>query len=244
MLIPKKSLGQNFLLDKNICKKIINLAEIKNKTVLEIGPGTGQLTDEIIKKKPKKLILIEKDVELYKFLMNKYIKTNNIEILNKDILKTNIKKYKDLIIFSNLPYNISLNIVLKLLFINNSILKIITMLQKEVAEKLDYTSKKRNKYNFLVEVLSNYKIKFNITNKVFYPKPKINSSVTIFNKNKINNIDLNKLKLFTKQIFSHKRKKIRNNIKITTKDKKIINLMNFRAEDLSKNELLLLFNEF
>ena len=68
MLIPKKSLGQNFLLDKNLCRKIISVLNIRNKIILEIGPGTGQLTDEIIKFKPKKLILIEKDYKLYRWI--------------------------------------------------------------------------------------------------------------------------------------------------------------------------------
>ena len=83
----KNLLGQNFLIDQNI-KKIINLVDIKNKDVVEIGPGKGFLTDEIIKKKPKTLILIEKDNHLYEFLKNKYNKNKNIKIFNKDILNS------------------------------------------------------------------------------------------------------------------------------------------------------------
>ena len=71
MIVPKKSLGQNFLLDKNIIKKIVNILKIKNKTVIEIGPGLGSLTDELLKKKPKKLIVIEKDEKLYESLHKK-----------------------------------------------------------------------------------------------------------------------------------------------------------------------------
>ena len=88
----KKSLGQNFLIDKNIIKKIINLIDIKNKNILEIGSGRGALTDEIIKKKPKTLLIIEKDFILYKNLKSKYSKLKNVEVLNLDILKLDIEK--------------------------------------------------------------------------------------------------------------------------------------------------------
>ena len=87
MLIPKKSLGQNFLVDKNIAKKIVNLAKnICENNIIEIGPGKGALTDEIIKKKPKNIILIEKDKSLYEYLLHKYKNINNIKILNIDAI--------------------------------------------------------------------------------------------------------------------------------------------------------------
>ena len=104
----KKSLGQNFLIDKNIVHKIINLVEINNQNIVEIGPGEGALTDEILKKKPKSLILIEKDSDLVKKLKIKYSKNKIIRIYDADILKFNIDKIKkrDFIVFGNLPYNI------------------------------------------------------------------------------------------------------------------------------------------
>ena len=107
MLIPKKSLGQNFLLDKNLCKKISKSISIKNNILIEIGSGTGQLTDEIIKFKPKKLILIEKDDELFKILKSKYSKFDYIELLNIDAINLNLKLKENFIIVSNLPYNIA-----------------------------------------------------------------------------------------------------------------------------------------
>jgi len=90
MLVPKKSLGQNFLIDKNLCKKITKSLNIKNKIIIEIGPGTGQLTDEIIKLNPKKLILIEKDNKLFKLLKKKYIKLDYMEILNIDAINLDV----------------------------------------------------------------------------------------------------------------------------------------------------------
>ena len=115
MIKAKKSLSQNFLIDKNISKKIIKEIKIKNQLIIEIGPGYGFLTDYILKEKPKKLILIEKDNILFKFLKDKYKNFNEVKIINKDILKVNLINYKKSIIISNLPYNISTKIILDLL---------------------------------------------------------------------------------------------------------------------------------
>ena len=110
---PKKSLGQNFLIDQNIIKKIVDVGDIEKKdSILEVGPGTGNLTDYLIKKNPKKIFVVEKDADLIKLLNNKFKKT--IKIINKDILKTKLETItKDnLIIYGNLPYNISTQILI------------------------------------------------------------------------------------------------------------------------------------
>ena len=138
MLIPKKSLGQNFLLDKNLCKKIINSLNIKNKTIIEIGPGTGQLTDEIIKFKPKKLILIEKDYKLFKILKTKYSELNFIEIFNIDAIQINLDLNENFSIISNLPYNIASKLIFDILINYNNIKEIIFLIQKEVSKKFNY----------------------------------------------------------------------------------------------------------
>ena len=111
MIKAKKSLGQNFLIDKNILEKITNITKIKNKIILEIGPGTGNLTSYILKKKPKKFFVIEKDNELAKKLkINLIIK---LTIINDDVLKIDeTKLFKDKVtVFGNLPYNISTEIL-------------------------------------------------------------------------------------------------------------------------------------
>ena len=92
MRFAKKSLGQNFLIDKNIIRKILNLTEIKNNDIIEIGPGKGALTDEILKKNPSSLTLIEKDSLLVKYLEKKYRSNKKVQIFNNDILKFNIEK--------------------------------------------------------------------------------------------------------------------------------------------------------
>ena len=113
MIKAKKSLGQNFLTDKNIINKIIDIIDIKNKNILEIGPGTGNLTLEILKKKPKKLIVIEKDNSLIKILKEKF--NSNIKIINDDVLKVDENSLcnETLTVYGNLPYNISTEILIK-----------------------------------------------------------------------------------------------------------------------------------
>ena len=245
MLIPKKSLGQNFLIDKNICKKIISLSHIKNKNIIEIGPGTGQLTEEIIQINPKKLILIEKDNNLIKFLQIKYKKYQFIEFINSDALHYDFSKISNVIIFSNLPYNISTKIIFKLILNFTNIKQMIFMVQKEVAEKLDYNkTKKINKNNFFIFNSSSYKNVFNISNNVFYPKPKIQSSVITLKPKNLKNLDLNKLKFFINKAFKNKRKKLKNNITFNHENAKIKKLLNQRAESLNNEEMIYLFNKF
>ena len=117
MNYPKKSLGQNFLIDKNIIGKILNLFTIKNRDIVEIGPGHGSLTDEIIKLKPKSLSIIEKDILLSKKLRIKYKNNKEVKIYNKDILYFPLEKIlqKNSAIIGNLPYNISSQILVKIL---------------------------------------------------------------------------------------------------------------------------------
>ena len=107
MIKAKKSLGQNFLIDRNILEKITNVTQIKDKTILEVGPGTGNLTSFILKKKPKKMFVIEKDDDLASKLSENF--KDQLTIINDDILKVNENLiFKDkVIVFGNLPYNIS-----------------------------------------------------------------------------------------------------------------------------------------
>ena len=108
---PKKSLSQNFLIDKNISNKIVDQTIVKDKYILEIGPGNGFLTDNILQRNPKKIYLIEKDYNLKNALFKKYKNNKKVEIIGDDILLTNLDRFKNLIIISNLPYNISSKII-------------------------------------------------------------------------------------------------------------------------------------
>ena len=236
----KKSLSQNFLVDKNISKKIIELADIKNNIIVEIGPGYGILTDFILKKKPKKIYLIEKDNNLSKKLTEKYKYYKNIEIINADIMKIDLLKFGSCSYISNLPYNVSVKIILYLFSNHQKINEMIFMLQKEVALKFDYKLNKMNKYKFLSKIISNYKRCFNVPSTVFKPKPKITSTVVKFTPKK-NNVDLKKAKIFCNELFKNKRKKIKR-INFNKKINDII--LDKRAEELSTDEILCVYNSF
>ena len=145
MLIPKKSLGQNFLLDHNLCRKIVSNINIKNKNIIEIGPGTGLLTNEIIKQNPKKLILLEKDNNLYKKLKLNYLDNKSIEIKNIDILKDNLSFKNNFNIIANLPYNISTKLIIKLLIKYKNFKEMVFLVQKEVSDKFKYKLLKKKK---------------------------------------------------------------------------------------------------
>ena len=239
-MIPKKSLGQNFLIDKNIAKKITNLINIKNKTIIEVGAGTGFLTDFILKKSPKKLFIIEKDNKLFKYLETKYKNEENVYIINQDILEFKFIKLKKINLISNLPYNISKNFILKILKNKNTIDEMVIMLQKEVALKYNYNQGKLNKYKFLVSLCSDYKICFSVSKNVFLPKPRIDSAIVKFKFNR-KNINWEKTDNFIKMIFNNKRKIIKNNMNLNVKVN-INSIINKRVDQLDLNEILKIYN--
>ncbi len=240
MIIAKKSLGQNFLIDKNIINKIINTVKITNNNIIEIGPGLGALTEKILEQKPNKLIIIEKDFELYKKLINKFNK-NKIIIINDDALKYDFSKLKNYKLISNLPYNISSNFLLKIIKLNKNFTDLVCMIQSELADKLDYKNGKMNKYKFISEYCGRYKILFNVSPNVFYPKPKVKSKVVKFeliNKN----IHSQNLDYFLNIFFINKRKKIKSNKNFMGLiDEKIENK---RYEDLKYCEILDIYKRF
>ena len=212
----KKSLGQNFLFDKNILDIITNCAEIKDKNILEIGPGTGNLTIEIIKRKPKKFLLIEKDKTLLLLLKKKYSK--EITYINEDILKINEKKLSNekLTVFGNLPYNISTEILMKwILNLNSKIWfdKLILMFQKEVADRI--ISKFNTSTYGRLSIICNWKLNIkkitDIKPNSFWPKPKVDSSLLVFTpKKKFFELkDPKTIEKRTRIFFNQKRKKIK-----------------------------------
>lgn len=238
MIKTKKSLSQNFLKDKNISKKITNITQLKNMVVLEIGPGYGFMTDNILENKPKKLYIIEKDKSLITFLQKKYSDNKKVTIIEGDILKFNLNKFENLIIISNLPYNISTKIILYLFTYNKNILEMVFMIQKEVAEKFDYNIKKMNKYKFLTKIMSFYFRYFEVSPKVFVPQPKVKSTVVKF-KFKKENIDIKKALFFSDLIFKNVRKKIYKNLNLEKTDNYILNK---RVNQLTIEELLWIYN--
>ena len=204
MIIPKKSLGQNFLIDNNIINKIISTIEITNNNIVEIGPGLGALTEKILEKKPNKLIIIEKDFELYKKLLNKFDK-KKLTIINTDALLYDFTKLKNFKLIANLPYNMSSKFLVKIIKLNKNFTDLVCMIQSELANKFDYKKEKMNKYKFIFEHCGRYQILFNVSPNVFYPKPKVDSKVIRFQLND-QDVHSNNLDFFFNKFFINKRK--------------------------------------
>ena len=227
---PKKSLGQNFLIDENIINLIVEVGDVKNNDiVIEVGPGTGNLTEKIILKKPKKLILIEKDKTLVEKLNSRF--KENITLLNKDILKVEEEEFKNdkMIFFGNLPYNISSQLLVKWIRKHNlsSICKkMILMFQKEVADRI--LAKTNHRDYGRLSILSSWKLNItkikDINPGSFYPVPKIKSTILLLEpKSNFFNIKNPKnLEHVTNIFFSQKRKMINKPLKILFKDIDII----------------------
>ena len=257
MIKAKKSLGQNFLIDKNILKKIVSVTEIENKPVLEVGPGTGSLTSYILKNNPKKLLVIEKDKKLAIMLKKKF--SEKIIVVNDDILKTdekNLDKEK-LIVFGNLPYNISTEILAKwIVNLDNEDFwfdALILMFQKEVAERI-ISKFNSSKYGRL-SILTNWKLEINkicdVKPACFTPKPKVDSSILFLKPKKSFHHFKNpkNLEKITRIFFNQRRKKLKtpfnslfkNNLDIINKLKIDLNL---RPHNLSQETYYKLTEEY
>tara|TARA_X000001036_G_C20606562_1_gene777218 strand:+ start:357 stop:1145 length:789 start_codon:yes stop_codon:yes gene_type:complete len=213
----KKGLGQNFLIDKNIIDKIVETIPVENKMLLEVGPGTGNLTNSLLKKKPKKFFVIEKDNHLASLLREQF--QNQIIVINDDILNFNEETLckEKLIVFGNLPYNISTEILCKwILNLNDEKMwfsNLVLMFQKEVADRI---ISKFNTSNYgRLSILANWKLNvkkiIDIKPTSFSPKPKIESSLLFFSTKKNflklkNPLNLEKV---TRVFFNHRRKMIK-----------------------------------
>jgi len=237
----KKSLGQNFLIDKNILKKIVDVGNINSKDkILEIGPGTGNLTEYIVKANPKTIIVVEKDFNLTKLLENKFKK--KVKIINDDILKLSENFYNEkFIIYGNLPYNISTQI-LAFWCLSKKIKfkKLILMFQKEVADRI--VAKVNTKNYSRITILSNWKfyIKklFDINPECFSPRPKIKSSLLEFTPKK-NIVDIKypkNIEKITNIFFSQRRKMVKKNfMKLFKNFDEVSKLVNIRLTDRPQN---------
>ena len=217
MIRAKKSLGQNFLIDQNIIDKIVGTTAVENKMLLEVGPGTGNLTKALLKKKPKKFFVIEKDNYLASLLKEQF--HDKIIIINDDILKFNEESLSEekIIVFGNLPYNISTEILCKwILNLNDKKIwfsNLILMFQKEVADRLisEFNTSNYGRLSILANWKLNIKKIIDIKPNSFSPRPKIESSLLFFSLKK-NFLKLNNpfyLEKITRVFFNHRRKMIK-----------------------------------
>jgi len=216
---PKKSLGQNFLIDQNIIKKIIKIEKIYNNSViLEIGAGYGSLTKIIEEAKPKKIFAIEKDINLAKSLENDLNKFKNIKVINDDIFNIikNKKLGDDIIVFGNLPYNISTKILAELVLINPWppwYKSLVLMFQKEVADRI--IAETKTKAYGRLSILCNWRLEvkkhFDVSKNCFFPKPNVDSTILSFKPKKKYNYNIKNpknLEIVTRILFSNRRKMI------------------------------------
>ena len=212
----KKSLGQNFLIDREVLEKIVSITDITNKEVLEIGPGSGNLTTYILKKKPKKLYVVEKDDDLAILLKEKF--DTEIEIINDDSLKVSESTISEqkLSVFGNLPYNISTEILSKwILNIGSNFWfdSLVLMFQKEVADRI--ISEFNNSNYGRLSILSSWKLNvkkiLDIKPQSFSPRPKIDSSLLLFTpkENFFKLKDPKNLEKITRIFFSQRRKMLK-----------------------------------
>ncbi len=219
----KKKLGQNFLKDNSIVKKIVRLAELDDDSlVIEVGPGGAIMTKELAKY-ARNVLAYEVDNDLKDELQRKLSDFNNIDILFKDFLEADLEsdirnyKYKKIFFISNVPYYITTPIVLKLIKSKIKFEKIIMMVQREVGERFSGTCGKKDYGS--ITVLLNYfydvKLEFLVSRKEFIPEPKVDSVVISFtekqNKLKVDNFLF--FEKFVKDSFQFKRKNLRNNLK-------------------------------
>ena len=238
----KKKYGQNFLIDRNIIKKISNLIPQTSSHIIEIGPGDGRLTEYILNLEPNKLSLIEIDTDLIPILYSKFNKFKNVKIINGDMMKYEVKGKIDLII-SNLPYNISSQILVKICLMRNLPLNLILMFQKEFAQRL--MDKNLNSLNSLVNCFYKVNSSFNVSSNCFRPIPKVDSTVISFTKKEIpllNSNEIDKFIEFKRSLFSYKRKTLNNLLKSYKPLVQEIDLKK-RVEDLNLNQLLKIFRE-
>ena len=257
MIKAKKSLGQNFLIDETVIDKIVETTSINNKNVIEIGPGTGNLTKAILKKNPKKFFVVEKDNNLSILLKENF--KDQIIIINEDILQVNERDLLEekLIVFGNLPYNISTEILCKwIVNLKNRDFwfdELILMFQKEVAERI---IAKFNTSNYgRLTILANWKLNVkkvcDIYPNSFSPRPKIDSTLLHFTPKEdffeIN--DPKNLEIVTRIFFSHRRKMLKKPFKLIFNNnedilKKLKIDLNLRPQNLDLNTYYNLTKEY
>ncbi len=239
----KKHLGQHFLTDKNIAKKITDLINNDSKHIVEIGPGMGVLTKNLIQKNIP-ITIIEIDSESVNYLKNRFPKLNQ-NLIEDDFLKINIKKNlpSSFSLIGNFPYNISSQILFKVFENKNQVKEVIGMFQKEVAERIiTKKGKKKGILSILMQAFFDVEYCFTVDENVFNPPPKIKSGVIKLVRNKRLNIECSE-NLFiniVKTSFNQRRKTLRNALKSFSLESKLANtvLLKKRAEELSVEDFI------
>ncbi|RUM43147.1 MAG: ribosomal RNA small subunit methyltransferase A [Desulfurobacterium sp.] len=240
----KKSLGQHFLRDKKVVKRIVDSGKFSHKdSVLEIGAGGGALTEEIVSRNPKEFIAVEIDPEWVSFLKEKF--GDRVKVINADATEFDFSSLgKKFVYFGNLPYNVSTAILRNLLTHRKTLKKGIFMVQKEVADRL--TAKSGKEYGYFPALLSLFfeiKKLFNVPPKAFTPPPKVMSTVIEITPKEFDmeEEELKEFENFLKRAFSQRRKKLKKNLGLKELPEELKEFKDKRAEEILAGELLKIF---
>ena len=247
----KKYLGQHFLTDKNIAEKIVNSLQAKDqyKQVLEVGPGMGILSDFLLSKKDLETFLIDIDTESYDFLKKKYPQVGE-RLINGDFLELDFKSFfpGKLAVIGNFPYNISSQILFKVLDNRDQVSEVVGMFQKEVAERCAEKpgSKEYGILSVFLQAYYHVEYLFSVKPGVFNPPPKVTSAVIRLTRNEVDKLDCDE-KLFWQVVkagFNQRRKTLRNALSslIPKENMSQDPMLDLRAERLSVNDFVKLTN--
>ncbi|MFC1733098.1 16S rRNA (adenine(1518)-N(6)/adenine(1519)-N(6))-dimethyltransferase RsmA [candidate division KSB1 bacterium] len=246
---PKKSLGQHFLIDENIAKKIINSLTSESSNILEVGPGKGMLTKYLFENKKWDTRVIEIDRESIDYLQM-FFPDNKNQIIQGDFLKTDLKEIfnKECTVIGNFPYNISSQILFKVIENREKVIEVVCMLQKEVAQRIASPpgSKSYGILSVFLQAFYDISYLFSVSEHVFNPPPKVKSAVIRLTRNDKKQLDCDESLFFkvVKTAFNQRRKTLRNALKVFnfTSDENINELLGKRAEQLSIADFVYLIN--
>lgn len=247
MVQPKKHLGQHFLTDKNIARKIISSLKPHTQNLLEIGPGTGVLTGILLEEDIKNFKVIEIDRESIAHLKKIYPGFSE-NIISGDFLKYRLEDIfeADFSVIGNFPYNISSQILFKVLDYRNQVDEVVGMFQKEVAERIAslHGNKKYGILSVLIQAFYTIEYLFTVNEQVFYPPPNVKSAVIRLKRNDTIQLDCDEKLFFNlvKSGFNQRRKTLRNSLGSYAfqKTDKTIELLSNRAEQLTVEEFVFL----
>lgn len=241
---PKKALGQHFLVDLNIARKIVDAMSDDVNTIIEVGAGMGVLTQYLIADRLEKLHVVEIDTESIEYLKNVYPQLGD-RLVHGDFLRTDLSKFatEKMGVIGNFPYNISSQIFFQVLKYRNQVDEVVGMIQKEVAERIAAGpgSKTYGILSVLLQAWYDIDYLFTVHENVFNPPPKVKSAVIRMKRNNVDQLECDEKTfiMVVKQSFNQRRKTLRNSLRSMIPAEIIQNeIFNKRPEQLSVAEFV------
>ncbi|QCZ36873.1 16S rRNA (adenine(1518)-N(6)/adenine(1519)-N(6))-dimethyltransferase RsmA [Mycoplasma nasistruthionis] len=244
----KKEFGQNFLKDNNVINKIVNIFDINDQKVIEIGPGRGALTKALLPK-VSSLNAFEIDPDMINVL-NAEINDSRLNLINQDFLKIDLTDFKDYFIIANIPYYITTDILFKIFDFKDNFKGVILMVQKEVAQRIcaKFNTKEYSKLSVSAQYLADCKLEFIVPANCFSPAPKVDSAIISFKFKNDLKYTWNEVKDFFKLCFEHRRKKLSYSLSSVYNKTQILEAFskmnyddNLRIQQLTVNQIIELY---